>query len=182
MPTPSKPVSVIKMEGRSHRTKKELRQREKAESALLTGISLAESPEVKKNKAAHKEFLRITKLLKSIDKNDDLYGASINRYCLIFAETLEFEEKREKVYEQLCEFQEKKQELIDKEELTYKEAFQIETSMQKNVVSIDKQIQAKRKMLSDIEKENIMTIASSLRSIPKTTEKKVNPLKEVLSG
>ena len=57
MPTPSKPVSVIKMEGRSHRTKKELRQREKAESALLTGISLVESPEVKKNKAAHKEFL-----------------------------------------------------------------------------------------------------------------------------
>ena len=182
MPTPSKPVSVIKMEGRSHRTKKELRQREKAESALLTGISLAESPEVKKNKAAHKEFLRITKLLKSIDKNDDLYGASINRYCLIFAETLEFEEKREKVYEQLCEFQEKKQELIDEDGLTYKEAFQIETSMQKNVVSIDKQIQAKRKMLSDIEKENIMTIASSLRSIPKTTEKKVNPLKEALSG
>ena len=182
MPTPSKPVSVIKMEGRSHRTKKELRQREKAESALLTGITLTESVEVKKNKVAHKEFLRITKLLKSIEKNDDLYGASINRYCLIFAETMEFEEKREKVYEQLCEFQGKKQELINREELTYKEAFQIETSMQKNVVSIDKQIQAKRKMLSDIEKENIMTIASSLRSIPKTAERKTNPLKEALSG
>lgn len=38
MPTPTKPVSIIEMEGRSHRTKKELRQRKDAEKALLTGV------------------------------------------------------------------------------------------------------------------------------------------------
>ena len=45
-----------------------------------------------------------------------------------------------------------------------------------------RQIQAKRKMLLDIEKENIMTIASSLRSVPKKAEKKMNPLLEALNG
>ena len=53
--------------------------------------------------------------------------------------------------------------------------------MQKNLISLDKQIQAKRKMLMDIEKENIMTIASSLRSIPKKAEKKKNLLLEALA-
>ena len=35
---------------------------------------------------------------------------------------------------------------------------------------LDKQLQPKRKMLLDIEKENIMTIASALRVIPKKPE------------
>lgn len=170
------------MEGRSHRTKKELRQREKEENALLTGIQLKEDAEVKGNIIAHKEFLRISKLLKKIEKNDDLYGAVINRYCILYAETKEFEQKRERFFEQLCEFQEKEDRLLEKEELTHKEFYQIEASMQKNLVALDRQVQAKRKMLADIEKENIMTIASSLRSIPKKAEKKTNPLKEALSG
>ena len=55
-------------------------------------------------------------------------------------------------------------------------------SMQKNILALDKQVQAKRKMLLDIEKENIMTIASSLRSVPKKTEKKRNPIMEALAG
>ena len=182
MPTPTKPVSIIEMEGRSHRTKKELRQRKDAEKALLTGVLIRESPETKANLLAHKEFLRVTKLLRKIEKDDDLYGASINRYCMIFAETLEFEQKQMRFYEQLCEFQEQKNNLIMQGEMTYKEAYQIEAAMQKNLVAMDRQIQAKRRMLSDLEKENIMTIASSLRSIPKKVEKKTNPLKEALGG
>ena len=170
------------MEGRSHRTKRELRQREAAESALLTGIPLRETTETRENKIAHKEFLRITKLLARIEKNDDLYGAMINRYCILDAENKEVEQKRERFYQQLCEFQEKAEELIDKGEMTYKEYYQIENSMQKNLISLDRQVQAKRRMMADIEKENVMTIASSLRSIPKKPEKKTNPLKEALGG
>ena len=101
---------------------------------------------------------------------------------MIFAETLEFEQKQMRFYEQLCEFQEQKNNLIMQGEMTYKEAYQIEAAMQKNLVAMDRQIQAKRRMLSDLEKENIMTIASSLRSIPKKVEKKTNPLKEALGG
>ena len=47
--------------------------------------------------------------------------------------------------------------------------------------NIDKIIQSKRKMLLDIEKENIMTIAAALRSIPKNEEKKSSALLEALN-
>ena len=81
MARPSKPASVIKLEGKSHRTKKELRNREQAENSLLSGMKLKESEEVKNNPKAHQEFLRVKKLLSGIDKSDDLYGSVINRYC-----------------------------------------------------------------------------------------------------
>ena len=72
--------------------------------------------------------------------------------------------------------------MIDEEEMTVKEYYNLELGMQKNLVSLDKQVQTKRKMLLDIEKENIMTIASALRSVPKKTEKKDNPLLAALNG
>lgn len=72
--------------------------------------------------------------------------------------------------------------LLETEQMTYGEYYKTETSMQKNLIALDRQVQAKRRMLSDIEKENIMTIASSLRSVPKTEAKKSNPLKEALGG
>ena len=159
-----------------------MRQRKQAEQSLLTGEEIKEKPEVKQNKIAHKEFLRIKKLLKNIEKNDDLYGVVINRYSLLYAECFEFEKKREKMFEQLCDLHEKEDELIEHEEMTQKEFYGIENSMQKNLIALDRQVQSKRKMLLEIEKENIMTIASALRSVPKKTEKKKNPLMEALNG
>lgn len=182
MPTPAKPAKILEMEKRSHRTKKEIAQRKNAEAALLTGVVLKEKREVKNNTIAHREFQRLRKLLKSIDKDDDLYGETINRYCMLVAECEEFQQKREKIYEQLCDFQKRMEELVEREELSWKEAYSTEVSMQRNLVSMDKQIQTKRKMLLDMEKENVMTIASALRSIPKKPESKKNAVKEVLSG
>ncbi len=182
MPTPTKPVKILEMEKRSHRTKKELAQRKNAEAALLTGVKLKEKEEVKNNSIAHKEFVRIRKLLKNIEKDDDLYGETINRYCLLIAECEDFYKKREMIYEQLIEFQNTKGTLIADEEMTWKEAFKVETDIQKNLINLDRQVQTKRKMLLDMEKENVMTIASSLRSIPKKVEKKKNTLQEILSG
>ena len=72
--------------------------------------------------------------------------------------------------------------MIDEEEMTIKEYYNLELGMQKNLISLDKQVQTKRKMLLDIEKENIMTIASALRSVPKKVEKKDNPLLAALNG
>ena len=111
-----------------------------------------------------------------------MYGAVINRYCILYAETKEFEEKKERFYRQLCDLEENKEELLETEQMTYGEYYKTETSMQKNLIALDRQVQAKRRMLSDIEKENIMTIASSLRSVPKTEAKKSNPLREALGG
>ena len=175
MPTPPKPAKLIAIEGKSHRTKKELREREKAEAALLTGKTLKETEEVKNNKIAHKEFLRIRKLMQSIEKNDDLYGSTINRYCLLLAECTEFEEKRETIFSRQKELEERK------DDMEFSEYINLQNDLVKSMLALDKQVQSKRKMLLDIEKENVMTIAASLRSIPKKTEKK-NPLREALSG
>lgn len=180
MPTPPKPANVIRIEGKSHRTKRELAERERAEEQLLTGKVLRETKEVRENEKAHKEFQRIKKLLRSIEKDDDLYGAVINRYCILQAECSDFEEKREMMYGQMQKLEESYEAFEEKDEL--KTYFQIQAGMQKNLIDLDKQVQSKRKMLMDIEKENIMTIASSLRSVPKKIEKKKNPLLEALAG
>ena len=45
--------------------------------------------------------------------------------------------------------------------------FKLQSSMQSNIIALDKQIMNKRKMMLDIEKENLMTISGALRSIPK---------------
>lgn len=175
MPTPTKPFSVLKSEGKSHRTKKELKMREQGEKALSTGIVLRERREVKKNKVAHKEFKRINELLSSIEKNDAIYEAVINRYCILYAECIDLEDKRESMYdliEDLKEQFENSKEYLEDEELakeTRKFASSI-SDLTKSMIEIDRQVQQKRKMLLDIEKENIMTIASALRVIPKKPE------------
>ena len=46
----------------------------------------------------------------------------------------------------------------------------------------DKQIQAKRKMLLEIEKENVMTIAAAVRTVPKKEEKEEDPVMKLLKG
>ena len=53
MPTPPKSVAILKAEGKSHRSKKELTDREKLEKSLLTGKAFKERAEVKSNGYAH---------------------------------------------------------------------------------------------------------------------------------
>lgn len=202
MPTPSKPVTVLKREKKSHRTKQELAQREKAENALASGKEFKERKEVKENPVAHKEFLRLKALLKGIKKNDALYEPIINRYCLIQAEVLELEQRR-LFLSKLVREQQKEHEAISvqwdevikqiddargKAEILEKRTREL-SRCAKDILcisseedEIDKLIQRKRAMLFNIEKENIMTIASALRTIPKNvTEKKKTPLLEALA-
>ena len=179
MPTPPKPFKVLSNEKKSHRTKAELKARQEGEESLSTDTSIKERTEVRENKFAHKEFKRIVKLLEKIDKNDAIYEVVINRYCLLQAECLEFEEKREKFFDDMIKLDEQYEEDDD---FSLKEYYSLINNMQKHIVDLDKQIQAKRKMLLDIEKENVMTIASALRSIPKKAENDDNPLLKVLRG
>lgn len=185
MPTPPKPYVVLAKEKKSHRTKKELKQRQQGESSLATGVALKERSNIKSNTVAHKEFRRINDLLKTIEKNDAIYEPVINRYCLMQAECVELEQRREyffilieqlkTAFEEICddlEPMEKADKLID----FSKEIAKLTNGM----MSIDKILQTKRKMLLDIEKENVMTIAAALRSIPKTEDKSSNKLMEAL--
>ena len=181
MPTPRKSAEVLTAEGTAHKTKQEIALRKKAEQAALTGKPLKETEQTRKNELAHAEFQRMRTLLKEIKKDDDIYRNVVNRYCMLCAECIEFVEKRESIYRQLQEFCEQKGELITNEELTYREAYRIEADMQLNMISVDKQIQTKRKMMLDIEKENGWTVKASIQTIPPRVESKINPLKELLS-
>ena len=177
---PSKPVAVIKAEGKSHRTKAELEAREKGEAEFATGVLLQEKPEVKNNLVAHREFERIVELFTILGKNDALYENIINRYCMIYAECREFEEKREKFYQDLWKMEEEKDDgLFGDKVSTY---YKLRTEMQKNIINLDKQVQDKRKMMMAIEKENIMTLAAALRNVPKQEESGGNPLIALLGG
>lgn len=181
MPAKAIPASMLKDAG-GHRTKAEIAMRKKAEEGLLTGQKLREDASVKRNPLAHEAFLKTRRLLSAIGKDDALYSAQINRYAMLTAECSDFEEKREYFWKQLQEFQEQKRTLIKNEEITYAESVKMEQHYQNNILAMDRQVQQKRKMLFDLEKENCMSVASSLRSIPKTPDKSSNPLLEALKG
>lgn len=182
MARPSKPVSVIEAEKKSHRTKEELKLREEMEKSTLSGEPLFERREVRKNKIAHKEFLRISKLMSSIEKSDGLYSSGINTYCMLYAE--------------IRELQEDIAEIALLAERT-REAFRgIENVSAEELISFTKQINKllsqktaimslidrKRNMMLAIDKENVMTISASLRAIPKTPQKQTNPILDILGG
>lgn len=169
MPTPPKPAEILKLEKASHRTKKELEQRSSAEKSLLSGVPMQEEKAVKNTPTAHREYIRIKGILSKIGKNDALYQAVINRYCLLKAECAQMESKREDFYESVKKLESR---FYDNDgcELTEMEFYQMQVKLQSSVIACDKQIQAKRRMMFDIEKECIMTISSALRSIPKKPE------------
>jgi phage terminase small subunit len=83
---PSKPTQLLAIEGRSHRTKKEMEHRKKAEKSLYTGTTFRESPATKADPIAHREFLRLKKLYKKIEYVDGLDEQIINRYCMLISQ------------------------------------------------------------------------------------------------
>jgi uncharacterized protein YbgA (DUF1722 family) len=187
MPTPPKPFTVLTSEKKSHRTRSELNRRKQGEEALSTGVALKERSEIKSNPVAHKEFKRINTLLGSIGKNDAIYEIIINRYCLMVAECTDLQNKRENCYQIMLKLDESFDEELDNtpsEERAklIRSYAKTHSDLLNSLLCCDSQIQAKRKMLLDIEKENIMTIAAALRSIPKKQENKTNALFEALGG
>ena len=159
MARPSKTVDVIEKEGKSHRTKAELNSRREAEQAALTGIKMREYPEVKESEVAHREFARVKRILSSVGKNDAIYEAVINEYAMLKADIDRYVALRKRLEE-------------DEHSDAGKTA--------KLIIEVDRQIDKYKRRRFDIEKENGMTIASSLRAIPKKPEKKINPLLEAL--
>ena len=69
-------------------------QREAAEKALLTGITMRESSDVKKDKVAHREYQRVIKILTAIGKNDALFESVINDYCRLESDIQRYRELR----------------------------------------------------------------------------------------
>ncbi len=143
----------------------------------MTGQKMKAWPEVRENKLAKKEFNRIKKLLEIIGHNDALYEAIINRYCLITAECKQIEDIVEQLRKELTELVEAKQ----NDDIEYMEYLQEKGKIHDRIIKWDKKLMDKRKMLLQIEKENVMTIMGALRSIPKQPEeKKDSPMAEYL--
>lgn len=184
---PSKPAAVIEAEKKSHRTKAELEARKNAESGLLSNRKLQERKEVKENKTAHAEFQRVSKLMKAIGKDDALYSSGINTYCLLYAEIGDLHEQMktldetgEMLRETFGHLVDDPERAIDPEEIIqFEKAFTRLISQRLNISAV---IDKKRKMMLDIDKENVMTISAALRSIPKKPEKKENALMAALLG
>jgi len=151
---PSKPLSLVK----GHRTKAEKEVREKAEASLITGIRMQEWEEVSNNPAAHQQFRRMKKLYAKIGKDDALYEAPINRYCMIHAEVIAHEARIAKVEAKWDEAA---------EEANAETVLELTASYLQSITKLEANLMARRKMLLDIEKESATTLASALRSIPK---------------
>ena len=185
MPRAAKPVAVLKQERKGHRTKAELETREKAEAELLSGMPLEEREKVKNDTVAHAEFMRVFSILEKIGKADSLYTGTINRYCEIYSEIRKHQEDRAKLETMRDGLSALVDSLKDKDDVDVKDlenVLKLWANYLRQLNSIDLMIQQKRKMLSDIEKENVMTVASALRSIPKNpTEKSDDILLKILN-
>lgn len=180
MARPAKPAAVIKAEGRSHRTKAEIKAREEAEADLDSGKKLVKRAEVKADPLANKEFARVKKLMVKLSKDDDRFSAVLNRYCLLYSECRRYEELirgAENDIEAISdEFAKLKFSSAREKAKLYSEFVDNKSRLLKQIASFDGILMQKRKMMLDIEKENVMTVASALRNIPKNAEKKENPL------
>lgn len=172
MARPSKAAEVIEKEGKSHRTKAELEQRKEAEKAALTGMSIRESQEVSENPVSHEEFIRVCSLLTAVGKNDAMYEAVINDYCAYKSKIAEYQNDLECINRQLDD--------VANSEIEFPLKVKQLVEIRKQKLDYDKLLEVYRKRRFDIEKENGMTVASSLRSIPKVPAKK-NPLLDVLN-
>ena len=174
MSRPPKPASVLRAEGRSHRTKAELEQREKGEAALLSGQKCFERESVKADSVAHKEYQRLVKLMRAIDKDDALYAPVYNRYCELFAEADYYKHKIARLRELAERLEEKFDELDDASSEDISDFAKALTNLLRQINSMDSAVMQKRKMMFDIEKENCMTVAAALRTIPKDADKSDN--------
>lgn len=187
MARPSKPAAVLKGEKKSHKTKAEIAHREKAEAALLSGQPLQERASVKADKIAHAEFLRVSKILRAIDKDDALYSAVVNRYCEIYSEIIQHQQDKAMLTKLKDKLEAKINEVSESENVDEKKLLDIlkaYSNYLRQLNNIDLSIQTKRKMLSEIEKENCMTVAAALRAIPKQPESSAEDdmLRKILSG
>lgn len=88
MPTPSKSTELLLLEGKSHLTKAEIAYRQSVEKFLSTKDGMFyEQPQVKADKIAHEEFMRLRRLYAKMELAEALDQQIINRYCLEVSDT-----------------------------------------------------------------------------------------------
>lgn len=177
MPQRAKSASILMLTNDvSHRTKREIALRAAAEKGTLTGEGMRERADVKNNLDAHKEFMRLRRLFRKIEKDDAIYAQPINDYCLLHAECLAIAGKIDRIEEDLDYLEARRDEMEPVEYL------QLRGALYDKELKLSAELDKKRDKKRAIEDKNLMNIQSALRSIPKKPDEKKNPLKEALSG
>lgn len=161
-----KPASVIRQEGKTHMTKADLARRQMAEDSLLTGKPIQETEDIAADPIAHAAFERVTWIMDSIGKNDELFGAGARRYCQT---TSELSQMRT-VIKELKEDADTATDPKDRERLN----------------SLRFRYERFRMKLEDeltrFENANCMTVTSAMRMIPEPVkEDHLNPFKELMN-
>jgi len=187
MARPSKPIAILAQENKAHYAKKTMEHRKKMEEEVLSGGKIIESASVKRDPIAHKEFLRVCRILSKIEKNDSTYETVINRYCELLSECIKLKEQREYCLDTFVEIRSTFKLLAADNTLEERIEVLLELTKMLGVLTesmnkIDKTLDSKRTMLFAIEKENLFTIAGALRSIPKKVEEKEDALLKALKG
>ncbi|MBQ6372085.1 MAG: hypothetical protein IJJ22_03055 [Oscillospiraceae bacterium] len=140
---PKRPETV-----QGHITKAELESRKNTEKALRTKHTQNMSQEVKADPVATRYYLRLIELYEDIDMNEGFFENCINRYCLLLSE----QDRLVKLINKLMKTAAKDLEVL-----------KALNSTERNVATIRNQLLA-------IEKENLLTVNSKLRAVPKKPE------------
>lgn len=159
-----KSIAILKAEGRTHLTKKQIAQRELAERSWRTGTPIQTAPEIENDPIAKAQFERVTMLLERLGANDEVFGACTRRYCM-----------------NTSYLQETKRELAHWEELRdstdstklYKEYDKLARHAWRLTRTLERE-------LLQYEKDQGMTVISSMKLYAPKTETKPDPLQEIL--
>lgn len=174
---PAKSAAILRMTNDvSHRTKREIAARAAAESGTLTGEGMRERGDVKNNLDAHKEFMRLRRLFRKLEKDDAIYAQAINDYCMLHAECLAIAGKIERIENDLDMLE------ANRGEMEVQEYLQLRNMLYDKELKQSAELDKKRDKKRAIEDKNLMNIQSALRSIPKKPDERRNPLKEALGG
>ena len=199
MARPSKPVAVLKQENKSHRTKAELEQREKAEAAMLSGKKCFERESVRANPIAHKEFCRVVELMRAIGKDDALYAPEYNRYAEIYAEEEFYKSAISDIQREMTTLH-KLSETVENAAAALAESvadtnvgnigdeaagetvaellklcdslLEKRGKLFRQLSEADSKVKQKRDALFALERENCMSVSAALRTIPKDAQSK----------
>jgi len=152
---------------RIHRAKNEINERETQEKSFATNKKIIESAEVKRNPIAHKKFVEIKGLFDKVELNDALIGNPINRYCLLYSECLDLENKIGENKDLKVRLEEKH----ENDEIEFLDYMNFLSNLEKSFFKLDSLLMARRDMMLKIERESLMTVAAKLRAIPKNPKK-----------
>ena len=148
MARPRKSIKVIQLEQKNHMTKREIAVRKREEEKLISGSKLKEAKNVREDPVAHKEFVRIRKLMRAIEKDDDLYSGQLNTYCELTSEIERLKVEKAIHDQELEELRETRHEFDD-----YVAYYDLLTKITKRIDDLDKRIDQKRAHREKIDRE-----------------------------